>query len=65
MKSFKEYATMEKPVYVRKEDELSYDLSDDVFKPGLNKKDNRETLLAKLKLLRNVSLPKDWKGMTS
>jgi hypothetical protein len=65
MKSFKEYATMEKPVYVRRENELSYDLSDDVFKPGLNKKDNREALLVKLKSLRNAALPDGWKGMTS
>ena len=65
MKSFTEYITETKPVYVRNEGEFAYDLSDDVFKPGISSKDTRETLRAKLKILRNVSLPKDWKGMTS
>ena len=66
MKSFREYQDSAiKPVYVRKDDEVTYDLADDVFIPGITTKDTKENLRAKLRALRIASMPKNWKGMKS
>ena len=69
MKSFSEFrnktSIAEKPVYIRKEGEQTYDLASDVFTPGIGVKESKEEFLAKLKELRNASLPLDWKGIKS
>ena len=69
MKSFADFrkasTVAEKPVYVRKEGEQTYDLASDVFTPGIGVKESKEEFLAKLKELRNASLPLDWKGIKS
>jgi len=69
MKTFAEFRNStivaSKPVYTRKEGEVTYDLAEDVFTPGIGVNITKEEFLKRLKLLRNTSLPKDWKGMTS
>ena len=69
MKSFSEFrnktSIAQKPVYIRKEGEQTYDLASDVFTPGIGVKESKEEFLAKLKELRNASLPLDWKGIKS
>tara|TARA_R110000824_G_scaffold49838_33_gene139768 strand:+ start:365 stop:565 length:201 start_codon:yes stop_codon:yes gene_type:complete len=66
MKSFREYQDSAiKPVYVRKDDEVIYDLADDVFIPGISTKDTKESINARLKALRIAAMPKNWKGMKS
>jgi hypothetical protein len=69
MKSFNEFRNgtviADKPVYIRKENELTYDLSQDVFVPGIGPKESKKELLARLKELRNASLPTNWKGIKS
>ena len=69
MKTFAEFrnstTVASKPVYTRKEGEVAYDLAEDVFKPGIGINITKEEFLKRLKLLRNASLPNNWKGMTS
>ena len=69
MKTFAEFRSAStiagKPVYVRREGELSYELAEDVFTPGIGMGESKENLLKRLKALRNAGLPKNWKGMTS
>ena len=65
-KEFRSASTIEnKPVYVRKEGEMTYSFADDVFTPSTNVEEIREDFLKKLKLIRNAALPEGWKGMTS
>jgi len=67
MKSFADFrkasTVAEKPVYIRKEGEQTYDLASDVFTPGIGIKESKEEFLARLKELRNAGLPVNWKGM--
>jgi len=67
MKSFADFrkasTVAEKPVYIRKEGEQTYDLASDVFTPGIGIKESKEEFLTRLKELRNASLPVNWKGM--
>jgi len=67
MKSFAEFreasTVAEKPVYIRREGEQTYDLADDVFTPGIGVKESKEEFLANLKELRNACLPANWKGI--
>ena len=44
MKSFKEFqnSVAARTVYVRKDDEMIYDLADDVFVPGISRKETKE-----------------------
>ena len=69
MKSFADFrkasTIAEKPVYIRREGELTYDLADDVFTPGIGVKESKEEFLARLKELRNAGLPANWKGIRS
>jgi len=69
MKSFAEFRAAstiaEKPVYIRREGEQTYDLADDVFTPGTGVKESKKEFLTRLKELRNAGLPANWKGMTS
>ena len=69
MKSFADFrkasTVAEKPVYIRREGEQTYDLASDVFVPGIGIKESKEKFLARLKTLRNAGLPSNWKGMTS
>ena len=69
MKTFNEFrkATIvaPKPVYVKREGEVSYELAEDVFAPGIGVGESQEDFLARLKELRNAHLPENWKGMTS
>jgi len=69
MKSFADFrkasTVAEKPVYVRKEGEQTYDLASDVFIPGIGVNESKEEFLARLKELRNAGLPANWKGIKS
>jgi len=69
MKSFADFrkasTVAEKPVYIRRKGELTYDLADDVFIPGSGIKESKEEFLARLKELRNAGLPTNWKGIRS
>ena len=69
MKSFNEFrkasTVAEKPVYIRRKGELTYDLASDVFTPEIGVKESKEEFLANLKELRNASLPANWKGIRS
>jgi hypothetical protein len=69
MKSFAEFreasTIAEKPVYIRREGEQTYDLASDVFTPGIGVKESKEEFLTRLKELRNAGLPANWKGMRS
>ena len=69
MKSFADFrkasTVAEKPVYIRRKGELTYDLADDVFTPGIGIKESKEEFLARLKELRNAGLPTNWKGIRS
>jgi len=69
MKSFSEFRNKtviaEKPVYIRKEGEQTYDLAQDVFIPGIGVQESKEDFLTRLKNLRNAGLPLNWKGIKS
>ena len=69
MKSFAEFrkasTVAEKPVYIRREGEQTYDLAGDVFTPGVGVKESKEEFLTRLKELRNAGLPANWKGIRS
>jgi hypothetical protein len=69
MKSFAEFreasTVAEKPVYIRREGEQTYDLASDVFTPGIGIKESKEEFLVRLKELRNAGLPANWKGIRS
>ena len=69
MKSFAEFreasTVAEKPVYIRREGEQTYDLASDVFTPGIGIKESKEEFLTRLKELRNAGLPANWKGIRS
>jgi hypothetical protein len=69
MKSFAEFreasTIAEKPVYIRREGEQTYDLASDVFTPGIGIKESKEEFLVRLKELRNAGLPANWKGIRS
>jgi len=69
MKSFAEFreasTVAEKPVYIRREGEQTYDLASDVFTPGIGVKESKEEFLVRLKELRNAGLPANWKGIRS
>jgi hypothetical protein len=69
MKSFAEFreasTVAEKPVYIRREGEQTYDLASDVFTPGIGIKESKEEFLVRLKKLRNAGLPVNWKGIRS
>ena len=67
MKTFAEFrdsiSIAPNPVYVRENaDELAYDIAEDVFKPEIDVKAEREAFRAKLKELRDAALPKGWRG---
>ena len=64
MKSFSNFVA-DRPIYVRKEGELTYDLSEDVFIPGIGIKETKSDYQARLKKIREAALPKNWKGMVS
>ena len=67
MKSFSDFrkasTVAEKPVYIRKEGEQTYDLASDVFTPGIGIEESKEEFLVRLKELRNAGLPANWKGI--
>jgi hypothetical protein len=65
MRSFVEFVIDDRPIYVRKEGELTYDLSEDVFIPEIGIKESREQYLKRLKQMREAALPKNWKGIVS
>ena len=70
MKSFAEFRKSstieEKPIYTRREGEVTYDLVDEnVFKPLIGKGETKEEFRKKLKELRNAGLPENWKGIKS
>jgi len=65
MKSFVEFAVAPKPVYVKKEGDVAYDLSEDVFVPEIGIKESREHYRKRLKQIREAAFPKNWKGMVS
>ena len=66
MKSFREYQDSAiKPVYVRKDGEITYDFADDVFNPEIGTKETKESMRARLTALRLASMPKNWKGIKS
>ena len=69
MKTFEEFrkgtTIAEKPVYVRKDGELSYEIAEDVYAPGIGVGESQEDFLARMKALRNALLPENWKGMKS
>jgi hypothetical protein len=67
MKTFEEFRNAstiaDKPVYVRKDGELSYDIAEDVYAPGIGIGESQENFLARMKILRNAHLPEDWEGI--
>ena len=69
MKTFNEFRNAstiaDKPVYVRRKGELSYELAEDVYAPGISVGESKKDFLAKMKALRNAHLPENWKGMKS
>ena len=65
MRSFVEFVVDHRPIYVRKEGELAYDLSEDVFVPEIGSKESRESYRKRLKQIREAALPKNWKGIVS
>jgi hypothetical protein len=65
MRSFVEFVVDHRPIYVRKEGELTYDLSEDVFVPEIGIKESREQYRRRLKQIREAALPKNWKGIVS
>ena len=65
MRSFVEFVVDQRPIYIRKEGELIYDLSEDVFVPEIGIKESRERYRKRLKQIREAALPKNWKGMVS
>jgi hypothetical protein len=65
MKSFVEFVVAPKPIYVRKEDDVAYGLSEDVFVPEIGIKESRESYRKRLKQIREAALPKNWKGIVS
>ena len=65
MRSFVEFVVDDRPIYVRKKGELTYDISEDVFIPGIGIKESRENYQKRLKQIREAALPKNWKGMVS
>jgi len=65
MRSFVEFVVDRRPIYVRKEGELTYDLSEDVFVPEIGIKESREGYRKRLKQIREAALPKNWKGIVS
>jgi len=69
MKTFEEFRNSstiaDKPVYVRKDGELSYDIAEDVYAPGIGVGESKKDFLARMKALRNAHLPEGWKGMKS
>jgi hypothetical protein len=65
MRSFVEFVVGPKPIYVRKDGDVAYDLSEDVFVPEIGIKESRESYRKRLKQIREAALPKNWKGMVS
>ena len=65
MRSFVEFVVDQRPIYIRKEGELIYDLSEDVFVPEIGIKESRERYRKRLKQIREAALPKNWKGIVS
>jgi len=65
MRSFVEFVVDYRPIYVRKEGELTYDLSEDVFVPDIGIKESRKHYRKRLKQIREAALPKNWKGIVS
>ena len=63
MKSFGSFLE-ERPIYIRRDGELTYDLSEDVFDPNI-RETSKEKYLKRLKEIREAALPKGWKGMRS
>ena len=64
MKSFGRFILEDRPIYIRRDGELSYDLSEDVFDPNI-RETSKEKYLRRLKEIREAALPKGWKGMRS
>lgn len=65
MKSFADFLKT-RPIYIRRDGELTYDLSEHVYDPDIRtKQETKEEYNKKLKKLRESSLPKNWKGIIS